>query len=265
MVAHPRPGPRSTSDSGSGTRQRTRACNPTLCGAIDSRRHRRSRCSSKREALLRTTRTRSGSSVSIRMKNPAILTNPRRDLDSASSVDQASIEDPPTLEAPRLARRPARARTHAKPPRAKGEFSPRARRSLHCGERDALDVVVSFADEAIFLKGGGRLGGFGRSLALARWGRLAHRAFPAGREFSLVTRPSTRTSPRHLPQPGDSGLGPSAILPGNEITPARPRAARGAGARSCRRREAARLRLQPGARERLEVRQGHDPESTRAP
>jgi hypothetical protein len=65
----------------------------------------------------------------------------------------------------------------------KGEFQPRLGIRYVAGT-DVLDVVVSFADEAIFLKQGGRLWAGSAAAHWRDWARLAHAAFPADPNFS---------------------------------------------------------------------------------
>jgi TonB family protein len=110
-----------------------------------------------------------------------IRINPRSRFGHRVILDEADIEAAPMRT--KLLTLLADPRTHAKPPRVRGEFSPSLGVRFIAGT-EVLDVVLSFADAAIFLKGGGRLWAGSAEPHWREWGQIAHAAFPADPNFA---------------------------------------------------------------------------------
>jgi len=105
-------------------------------------------------------------------------------------LDEASIEKDATRA--KLRTLLTDVRTHARPPRVKGEFTPRLGiRFVTSGE--VVDVLVSFADAALFVKDGRHLWAGSAMPHWREWGQLAHAAFPDDPNFAryATTDPMT--------------------------------------------------------------------------
>jgi TonB family protein len=111
----------------------------------------------------------------------ALPANARSRFARRAILEAANIEDPATRAKIRTLL--SDVRTHARPPRLKGEFSPRLGvRFVTSGE--VVDVVVSFADAALFVKDGRRLWAGSAMPHWREWGQVAHAAFPEDPNFA---------------------------------------------------------------------------------
>lgn len=111
----------------------------------------------------------------------ALPANARSRFARCAVLEAANIEDPATRAKIRTLL--SDVRTHARPPRLKGEFSPRLGvRFVTAGE--VVDVVISFADAALFLKDGRHLWAGSAMPHWRAWGQVAHAAFPEDPNFA---------------------------------------------------------------------------------
>jgi len=147
----------------------------------------------QREALVR--RMRDADEVWLFRLDPnsdgnALPANARSRFDRRAILEAVLIRDTATRAT--IRRMLADVRTHARPPRFKGEHMPRLGIRFVSGP-DILDVAVSFADAAMFLKDGRHLWAGSAMPHWREWGRVAHAAFPEDPNFAryATTDPMT--------------------------------------------------------------------------
>ena len=138
----------------------------------------------QREALVR--RMRDADEVWLFRLDPnsdgnALPANARSRFDRRAILDATLVRDAATRAT--IRRMLADVRTHARPPRLKGEHMPRLGIRFVSGP-DILDVAVSFADAAMFLKDGRHLWAGSAMPHWREWGQVAHAAFPEDPNFA---------------------------------------------------------------------------------
>lgn len=96
-------------------------------------------------------------------------------------LDEASVDDPATRS--RIRALLTDVRSNEPPPRLRGEFTPRLGVRFVV-RNEVVDIVVSFADAALFVKSGGHLWAGSAMPHWSEWGRIAHAAFPDDPNFA---------------------------------------------------------------------------------
>jgi TonB family protein len=138
----------------------------------------------QREALIRT--MRNADEIWLFRLDPdtedeVSLATARSRFDRRAILDEALVTDGTTRS--KIIRLLSDTRTHARPPKLRGEHTPRLGLRFVAGP-EVLDVAISFADAAMFLKDGRHLWAGSAMAHWSEWGRLAHATFPADPNFA---------------------------------------------------------------------------------